>query len=688
MSQTDRFFVLLLSFLSFITLPAVANAAIIINAEDFDEKTSGADDEGEWLMEDGGYLLHNVTFEQDGFYTFDFFLKGTRVNAVYPEIQIDLDESIPLADASVDDQTRKRYRFQSTVTSGAHAIKLTYTNPFPGRQLRIDRVEINSGTIDEESQFLNLADTFMRLVPEPASYSIMDWRIVNAFYGLIRAYDFSKDVQYLNYVLQWANAHIDGEGNFDETINDAFPGGLLLELYRITDDRRFLQAGLKVKDYVDNEVFRLENGAITHAGDSQLWDDTLFGIVRFYIALAKATGELSVLDDGARQLLLHDAELRDQETGLWYHGWDQNATAEWADARTGLSPEFWGRGNGWIIASAVDLLELLPEQHADREAILEILEAIANGLKATQHSPSGMWYTVLTKPEEELNYLETSATSLFSYGLQRALTLGLLEPSFTPLAITANDGLNRVTLQKENGDLFVTHISQGTNVGGTEYYFGRGLGDGFEYTYGHGVFLEAKFATVVANSIPLPVELNTFDAMAAPGGIELSWVTVSEYNNFGFNVLRSRNGIDFTRVGFVQGQGTTNVTQSYHFVDNKVDTGTYHYKLEQIDVEGKTEFSSVISVTVQPPATFRIFQNYPNPFNPKTVIGYQLPVISNVELTVYNLAGEKVAELVSQKQPAGEYKVEWDASRFASSTYMCRFQAGGYVETKKLVLLK
>ena len=88
------------------------------------------------------------------------------------------------------------------------------------------------------------------------------------------------------------------------------------------------------------------------------------------------------------------------------------------------------------------------------------------------------------------------------------------------------------------------------------------------------------------------------------------------------------------------------------------------------------------------PKVFALSQNYPNPFNPKTVISWQLPVGSEVDLSIFNILGQKVATLVSRKQKAGFYEVEWDAGGFASGVYYYRLQAGEYVATKKLVLLK
>jgi hypothetical protein len=95
------------------------------------------------------------------------------------------------------------------------------------------------------------------------------------------------------------------------------------------------------------------------------------------------------------------------------------------------------------------------------------------------------------------------------------------------------------------------------------------------------------------------------------------------------------------------------------------------------------ETPSAINLT-----NFALFQNYPNPFNPTTVISYQLPVISDVELTIFNTIGQKVATLVSEKQPAGLHKYEWDAGNMASGIYYFKLWAGDFTQTKKLVLLR
>jgi len=92
------------------------------------------------------------------------------------------------------------------------------------------------------------------------------------------------------------------------------------------------------------------------------------------------------------------------------------------------------------------------------------------------------------------------------------------------------------------------------------------------------------------------------------------------------------------------------------------------------------------------PNIFALNQNYPNPFNPSTTIEYQLPASSRVDLSIYNALGQKVATMVSKKQPAGTYKVKWDGAGFVSGVYFYRLSAQGtdqnFIQTKKLMLLK
>ena len=88
------------------------------------------------------------------------------------------------------------------------------------------------------------------------------------------------------------------------------------------------------------------------------------------------------------------------------------------------------------------------------------------------------------------------------------------------------------------------------------------------------------------------------------------------------------------------------------------------------------------------PSNFSLFQNYPNPFNPTTKIRYQVPTTGLVSLRIYNVLGEVVATLVNEEKPVGYFEVELNAANLSSGVYFYRLQAGSFVETKKMVLMK
>ena len=200
--------------------------------------------------------------------------------------------------------------------------------------------------------------------------------------------------------------------------------------------------------------------------------------------------------------------------------------------------------------------------------------------------------------------------------------------------------------------------------------------------------------------VALPIQLASFNASqnTAGAGVLLRWSTLSEVNNYGFEVQRGAlSGGDFVTVSgaFIPGHGTTTVPRDYSYTDMSAQAGIWYYRLKQIDLDGAVHYSDPAKVAVHPgvsaqdvPAVFSLGQNFPNPFNPETTIRYSLPSRSHVLLAVYNALGERVAVLAEGEQESGFHEVRFDGSALASGVYFYRLQSTGFVQTKKLSLLK
>jgi len=144
-----------------------------------------------------------------------------------------------------------------------------------------------------------------------------------------------------------------------------------------------------------------------------------------------------------------------------------------------------------------------------------------------------------------------------------------------------------------------------------------------------------------------------------------------------------------TSIDFMIGQvlpGNSN----YNFKGIIDDVSIFNYALSSSEIEDMYNQSTPIeSQTISNiPKRFLLAQNYPNPFNPTTTINYELPITNNVQLSVYNLMGQKVATLVSGRQGAGYHSVVWDASGMASGIYYYRLEAGSFSDMKRMLLLK
>jgi hypothetical protein len=191
----------------------------------------------------------------------------------------------------------------------------------------------------------------------------------------------------------------------------------------------------------------------------------------------------------------------------------------------------------------------------------------------------------------------------------------------------------------------------------------------------------------------LPVELTSFTTSTANKKVTLNWQTATEVNNYGFDIERTvetlhATSLQWSKIGFIQGNGNSNSPKNYSFTDIPTGGTEFKYRLKQIDLDGKYEYSDVVNVTLAAPANFAIEQNFPNPFNPTTSIQYQVSGTSNVTIKVYDVLGKDVATLVNETKTPGKYEVKFDGSTLSSGIYFYKLTAGDFIQTKKLILMK
>lgn len=213
-----------------------------------------------------------------------------------------------------------------------------------------------------------------------------------------------------------------------------------------------------------------------------------------------------------------------------------------------------------------------------------------------------------------------------------------------------------------------------------------------------------SYAVWIQDASPVPVELVSFTASVVENKIYLNWNTSTEVNNYGFFVERSISQEDnnWEIIGFVNGSGNTNSPKSYLFIDTEQLTGRIKYRLKQVDLDGKYEYSNIVEVKIDETENFVLEQNFPNPFNPETTIEYIIPNVETTRrevlttLKVYDLLGNEIETLINKFQTPGKYNIDFSIknSELPSGVYFYVLRVndtfGNYLfqESKKMLLIK
>jgi unsaturated rhamnogalacturonyl hydrolase len=156
----------------------------------------------------------------------------------------------------------------------------------------------------------------------------------------------------------------------------------------------------------------------------QVWLDGLYMAQPFQLLYALQKSDEPLVADSLRQFANVRATMRDERSGLYYHGWDESRRERWSNPRTGCSPHFWARSLGWFAMALVDCCDILQEHAAAarfHSLLLEVSEALVS-----VRSEARLWWQVLDHPGRARNYEECSASLMIAYALMKGSRLGLL----------------------------------------------------------------------------------------------------------------------------------------------------------------------------------------------------------------------------------------------------------------------
>lgn len=237
-------------------------------------------------------------------------------------------------------------------------------------------------------------------------------------------------------------------------------GAALIEVYKEDPKEIYLKYIERFAKFVREEECRLEDGTLARPipREYTVWSDDLYMSLPFMARYAALTGDTEMMDDAVFQLLRYFDILFDKEKGLYFHCYFTELET------TGVA--HWGRANGWVVVATVELLSLLPEDHPQRDQLIENLEKHIQGL-ARHQSGSGCWRQVLDKTD---SYTETSCTAMFIYGISKAVNNGWIDKDYTSVAKYGWEGL----MTKISDEYDVKDICKGSSTDPSlSFYYNR-----------------------------------------------------------------------------------------------------------------------------------------------------------------------------------------------------------------------
>jgi unsaturated rhamnogalacturonyl hydrolase len=311
--------------------------------------------------------------------------------------------------------------------------------------------------------------------------------------GMVAEWRATGDGRLFKYVQATVDRSVDANGviHFDKgaafpkdahSLDDIEMGRSVVVLYRVLRKPQYYTAAKFLHDQVLAQP-KNDSGGYWHKGiyPNQMWLDGAYMAEPFMASYARTFDDPNGMDRVAEQLLLMDTKMRDRQTGLLRHGWDESKKMGWADAKTGLSPEVWGRAMGWYAMAVMDVLERMPASDPQRAALEEAAQRTMAAVVRFQDGESGLWWQVMDKGGKPGNFLEASASCMFTYALAKGVRIGVLPAPMERNALRGWQGI-QAKFVKPDGTL--TGTVKVAGLGGTpyrsgtyDYYIGEATGD-------------------------------------------------------------------------------------------------------------------------------------------------------------------------------------------------------------------
>lgn len=242
----------------------------------------------------------------------------------------------------------------------------------------------------------------------------------------------------------------------DHNLDDINEGRVLFAIYERTGKEKYRLAADRLARQLEGHPRTVE-GSFWHKAiyPNQVWLDGLYMAQPFRALYEKHFGAGDYSDIVRQVRTVHD-RMRDEKTGLYYHGYDASRAAFWADKETGRSKNFWLRSLGWFAVALADLTDILPagEERQELAAIFaELMESVARYADAD----TGMYWQVPDQPGREGNYLETSGSAMMAYAMLKGARLGVLGKEYAARGQKTFDGI----MEK-----YLTFTDTGLDLGG------------------------------------------------------------------------------------------------------------------------------------------------------------------------------------------------------------------------------